>query len=439
MDTLHYIRLKREELLKLGKENPYNLNVIEKQGEANDNENSHSRFLCRLFQYQNDKKEFVVLKNLITYISNKKVTSDWDNIQVGKPLITQETNRIDLWVRGSNYCIIFENKICGANDRPNQLARYIDIAKSYSYTPEQIFIVYLPKEGHEGPNPDKRPWISPKTGENYEEAFNNRFIIFPFENDVNDWLRSLKEANNMFEEKDNNIKLKIDLYLSGGSISITSANDHCFRDYYMGDYYLKNDELEWLKGDLKYETITEESSMIVIKEALIDNNEKNINTKTKLLSDYLNIAYSCKFFKKNRKINLFINQLEILREQVLKEYINNSNNNLYENKIIDQDCFPYLDRNCHLGYKFTYNNNNLYLYIGNNNRNNDTRFFCSIIAGKDYFLPDFLVNKVEGILQDKGKNNKWIAGYFNEGDYSTAICLLNKVLNTLSEINEINL
>ncbi|MDR0722432.1 MAG: PD-(D/E)XK nuclease family protein [Treponema sp.] len=59
--------------------------------------------------------------------------------EVGK---TKQDGRIDIFIQDSKYAIIIENKINGAPDQPNQLARYLKYAKDNGK--EVIAIVYLP-------------------------------------------------------------------------------------------------------------------------------------------------------------------------------------------------------------------------------------------------------------------------------------------------------
>ena len=109
---------------------PYNINVID---ELHANENAHSRILCKLLQYQDIEGRYRILESLLHYISSNK--QEFSRISFDKPEITQEKERIDLWIRDQNtkFAIIFENKVQGAIDQDQQLGRYIDVTKRYGF------------------------------------------------------------------------------------------------------------------------------------------------------------------------------------------------------------------------------------------------------------------------------------------------------------------
>ena len=115
-------------------EQPYRLNVID---ELHINENGHSRILAKLLQYRAADGIYVFLESLLHYINAKKKTN-FPN-KVVKPDITQEEERIDLWVRDKDFALIFENKACGAFDQDTQLFRYIKRSEDHGYKDEPIF------------------------------------------------------------------------------------------------------------------------------------------------------------------------------------------------------------------------------------------------------------------------------------------------------------
>ena len=83
---------------------PYHLNIID---ELHINENANSRILYKLLLYKNIEGKYEILESLIDYIKRNAHSSEFNNIQVKKPCITQEIKRIDLWVRDKDYAIIF--------------------------------------------------------------------------------------------------------------------------------------------------------------------------------------------------------------------------------------------------------------------------------------------------------------------------------------------
>lgn len=192
---------------------PYNINVID---ELHINENAHSRILYKLLLYKNAIGEYEILNSLISFIRNNYGKSSvFDKIEVVTPLITQEVERIDLWIRDKKYAIIFENKIYNAQDQEAQLARYIDKTKAQGYKTDQIFIIYLSSAGEE---PDEQSWGK------YKELFNDRYINLSFRNNIIKWLKEIVLPN---------IRIK-DIYLQS---AVTQ-----YIDYLEGLFYLRTIE-----------------------------------------------------------------------------------------------------------------------------------------------------------------------------------------------------
>lgn len=170
-----FMKLMRNEERQL----PYHINVID---ELHINENGHSRILLKLLQFKNEKGEYEFLDSLLRYIKERNRFSQFSNIQILQPQITQEKARIDLWVRDNNtgYSIIFENKVYNAQDQEAQISRYIDKTKEEKFDIKNIFIVYLSSMGKE---PEDQSW-----GE-YKEEFKGRYINLSFRDDIITWLK----------------------------------------------------------------------------------------------------------------------------------------------------------------------------------------------------------------------------------------------------------
>jgi len=153
----------------------YHINLIDELGA---DENAHSRILAKLLQQKTPFEEFQILESLIRYV--KKNSDSFGNIHIKSPDITQETERIDLWIRDDDYAIIIENKIHWANDQWEQLSRYIDKTKEQGYKEEQVYIIYL------SPTYDKTP--EDQTWGVYKDKFKARFISLSYKNDILRWL-----------------------------------------------------------------------------------------------------------------------------------------------------------------------------------------------------------------------------------------------------------
>lgn len=173
----------------------YNINVID---ELHANENAHSRILRKLLQYQDSFNRYRILESLIHYISLLEGKTEFANIKIQAPTITQETERIDLWVRDTKtkYSIIFENKIKGAIDQDNQLARYILKTINQKFDEKNIFIVYLSAD-------EKKPadYSWKYEGQNYESKFKNRYVNLSFKLHILPWLKEEVLPNCIIKEE----------------------------------------------------------------------------------------------------------------------------------------------------------------------------------------------------------------------------------------------
>jgi hypothetical protein len=173
----------------------YNINVID---ELHANENAHSRILCKLLQYEDSHSQYRILESLLHYISQLEGKSDFAKIKIQAPTITYETERIDLWVRDTKtkYSIIFENKIKGAIDQDNQLARYILKTINQNFHEDNIFIIYLAAD-------EKKPadysWRYEE--HNYENQFKDRYVNLSFKSHILPWLKEEILPNCIIKEE----------------------------------------------------------------------------------------------------------------------------------------------------------------------------------------------------------------------------------------------
>ena len=117
---------------------PYNFNLLD---EIHANENAHSRILVKILQYTYNG-EYVLLKMLFDFLGNP-----FSELQLNKPKISAENNRIDARIRDEDFSIIIENKILGAKDQDQQIERYVTIEREYKYKEPNIYIIYLTLEG----------------------------------------------------------------------------------------------------------------------------------------------------------------------------------------------------------------------------------------------------------------------------------------------------
>jgi hypothetical protein len=162
---------------------PYHINLID---ELHASENAHSRILEKLLcQQEPINKNYEILESFIQYISEiSGIEKDFRNIDVKEPLITQETERIDLWIRETNkYAIIIENKVNSAIDQDKQIERYINKTKDH-FDLKQIYVLYLPPTY--GKEPGEESW-----GNYYNsDIYRRRYLNLSFKDDILPWLKN---------------------------------------------------------------------------------------------------------------------------------------------------------------------------------------------------------------------------------------------------------
>ena len=162
---------------------PFHINIID---ELRADENAHSRILAKFLMHEDlISNEFDILKSFIGYVvENYKNKNDFRDIQVKWPTLTVEKERIDLWIRDSNYAIILENKVQNAGDQYKQLKRYIDTTREYGYKEEDIYVLYLPPTYEKEPEPQS--W-----GRYYNtDIYRKRYLDLSFRDDILPWLKN---------------------------------------------------------------------------------------------------------------------------------------------------------------------------------------------------------------------------------------------------------
>jgi hypothetical protein len=103
-NTFDFINKFVERSNKVASQLPYHINVID---ELHADENAHSRILTKLLQQKTGNMQFEVLESFIAYLTEiKRESEQFSHIKIENPEITQEMERIDLWIRDKTYAII---------------------------------------------------------------------------------------------------------------------------------------------------------------------------------------------------------------------------------------------------------------------------------------------------------------------------------------------
>lgn len=193
---------------------PYHINLID---ELHANENAHSRILEKLLKQKTNIGTYELLESFIEYLKEKD--SGFEKIKIEKPKITQETQRIDLWIRDKSYAIIIENKVNLASDQKAQIERYIDRTIADKFNESQIYVIYLP------PTYEKVPEIQ-SWGKYYEtEIHTERYLNLSFRDDIILWLRDKVLPN--IKTEDVYLRSAIEQYIDhlDGVFSLRTINN----------------------------------------------------------------------------------------------------------------------------------------------------------------------------------------------------------------------
>ena len=370
-----------EEKLKL----PYHLNLID---ELHINENAHSRILYKLLLYTNIEGKYEFLESLIAYIKRNARSSDFDKIQVIKPCITQEKQRIDLWVRDKDYALIFENKIYNATDQDAQIARYIDKTIACNYKLEDIFIIYLPQFSSKEPEPQS--WGK------YKKCFEKRYINLSFRDNILSWLEDdvLPQINSK------------DIYLRSA-----------IRQY-----------IDYLRGLFDIRTIHKEMNMNL--QEILKKHYKLDECSTD--QERINIIE-----EKIEEINEIYNQLESLKQHFhdkitkshvtkWEKYVQKNYNDYYDEYVKSRVGKSDLDNDdIFVGVVLTLCNKKVVIYIEKDNGN-----LCCTIKYMNKYKISSLKKQLQDLLPEDSDEYLW--KYFDIDDYDGVFkCFKNVIKKCL--------
>ena len=354
---------------------PYHLNIID---ELHINENGHSRILMRLFCYRNEKGEYEFLKSFIDFIRFNTHSEDFKRIKINKPTITQEEQRIDLWVRDKSFAIIFENKVYNAVDQDAQLHRYIEKTRGKGYNTNNIFVIYLPQNYHE---PDEQSWGD------YKKDFESRFAIISFNDDIITWLKEYVLPN---------IK---------------------YRDQYLYSSVIQY--IDYLEGLFSLRTI---------------NKQLNMNIQ-KIISDNFELQ-NCKSDKERYQLlqekiedfNKIINQMQQMKNsyyhELQKQYVSKWIPEV-EKKYPQIEFCDFQGKECFgLCVAKEYSGRKIQLFIGYNGQLYCQAQFDNSLPYEERLIEDTPLQSLKDILPEKNKDCIW--KYYNLFDFDGVFeCFIN--------------
>jgi hypothetical protein len=334
----------------------------------------------RLFCYRNEKGEYEFLKSFIDFIRFNTHSEDFKRIKINKPTITQEEQRIDLWVRDKSYAIIFENKVYNASDQDAQLHRYIEKTKGKGYNTNNIFVIYLPQYYHE---PDEQSW-----GE-YKRDFESRFVIIPFQDGIIKWLKEYVLPNIRYKDQ----------YLFS---AVTQ-----YIDYLEGLFGIRTINNRLI---MNLERLFEEQFEL----SKCSSDKKRMDVLIDKISDFQTITNQMRSLKNKYRQNIIDswqddirNRYPMLQESTIKDkYVGVDIN--YYGKVI---------------HVFVYANSQLYCQVEYDNN----------LPAKERLIANTPVMKLSDILNKTNETQLW--KYFNiddvEGVYDCFIKVVERCINSL--------
>ncbi len=168
---------------------PYGANIID---ELHAGENAHSRILRMLLQYSGGGR-FPIYNHFLQLIRSR-CQAKVGFLNCNSPHFENEDGRIDLLIRekslDNQFAIIIENKVCGAGDQDKQLERYVNKVIRESFSPKNIIVIYLTKDGQKEVSEisltDKVKGIL-----EYSEESDGRYIRLDYKHHIIPWIEQI--------------------------------------------------------------------------------------------------------------------------------------------------------------------------------------------------------------------------------------------------------
>lgn len=260
---------------------PYNINLLD---EIHANENSHSRILVKLFQYEGIKSDYPILRSFL-----KSLKLPFSELSLKTPCITFEKDRIDARIRENKaYSIIIENKIHGAGDQVTQIERYIKIETDYGIDEQNIYILYLTSEGG---SPDEIS-ISLERRKVFKDRDHYREISFRKE--ILPWLQDLE------------IDIKEQKKFVSTDFNILESAINQYVDYLEGKFHIR-------KGENKMN----ENMIKLIEDKLeLNSKDKTLVKRLQTISIYKDYVKKLESYLVTAEIKLFDSELQSISKQI---------------------------------------------------------------------------------------------------------------------------
>ena len=160
---------------------PFHLNVIEAACRGRFKETGHSLVLADMLKHPYIQSSF-----LSTFLG----------IQHEYMKVTAENDRVDVALKSDDMFVIIENKVNAAEEKENQVYRYVHKIgmEKYGYDMSQIYVVYLNPTNRIPPSEYS---LCDNNNENnvFEDLGEGHYTIQSYKYDITNWLRELSIDN----------------------------------------------------------------------------------------------------------------------------------------------------------------------------------------------------------------------------------------------------
>lgn len=304
---------------------PFRINLLSSLTGHDIHETSHSAILNNLLHNEGILKSFL----------NRFCGEDWNDFAI-EDIRLPEKDKMDLSICSLDKCLIFENKVNGAEDRVSQIYTYVDRAlkgiltkaDQREYTPENIKVIYLTSTHRRKPEEHSLIFLDGEEILRIPKVIENSMVLIDFSHDIYEWL---------MEERDK-------AFLKGEQFLYTAL--HQYVDYLEQKYY-KSSKYDNMKKEIR-KTIDNE-----LFSGINDLSDPDCSKRIKILED---LEQELKNFSDN--VSDYIWDLQRINDRiVIEKSLQNLNLSL-----IDMTVDHYEEEN--YGVKFTKNSINGYIAFG---------------------------------------------------------------------------
>ena len=177
--------------------NNIGFNLFELISDHYQRETLHSDILKELLDPKAKHGEKQLFLNLFLEFLNSQHNAGIDPSYYANASVEKEEAKIDIFIKGSKHAIIIENKINGADDRPRQIPRYLEVAGAKGFTCDCIVYLRL--------NSWKRPNTAGWTSEEKIEVESKLRVVLAYDdsenNLLNGWIAKCADVSNSCDAK----------------------------------------------------------------------------------------------------------------------------------------------------------------------------------------------------------------------------------------------